>query len=179
MYPCNNATDPSRPCEPQANIDVLFTANSNSFYFTFYFINSVVNPDSTDYIDYYLEDKNYVLFGPQIASETFLYITDFTIDTDNSIWPYESFEKDEGFFAKDLAVNHPLQYGAGSYYVGFYLAKSSDSYFYKRVVQKISEVFSFVGGIIGAGTAVLFFVKYYTDFSLEVVIAGSIFKKKK
>ena len=136
-----------------------------------------MNPDSVDFIDYYLEDKNYVLFGPQIASETFLYITDFTINSDNSIWPYESETTDHGFFVKDLAVNHPYQYSQGNYYVGFYLAKSSDSYFYKRVVQKISEVFSFVGGIIGACSAVLFFVHYYTDFSLEVIIASSIFKK--
>lgn len=54
VYPCNNATDPSRPCESQSAVDALFAANYNSFYFTFYFINSVVNPDSTDYIDYYL-----------------------------------------------------------------------------------------------------------------------------
>ena len=50
--------------------------------------------------------------------------------------------------------------------MGFYVEKSTDSHHYKRTVQKISEVFSFVGGIIGAGTAVLFFLNYYTDFSL-------------
>lgn len=63
--------------------------------------------------------------------------------------------------------------------MGFYVEKSTDSHHYKRTVQKISEVFSFVGGIIGAGTAVLFFLNYYTDFSLEVIIASSLFKKKK
>ena len=176
VYPCNNATDPSRPCASQAEVDSLFAANYNNFYFTFYFINTVVNPDSTDFVDYYLEDKNYVLFGTQIASETYLYVTDFTIDTDNSIWPYENFIKDKGFFAQDLAVNHPVQYGY--YYVGFYIAKSSDSYTYKRVVQKISEVFSFVGGIIGACSAIFFFIHNYTEFSLEVIIASSVFKKK-
>ena len=120
-----------------------------------------------------------MLFGPQVAAQTMLYITDYTIDTDNSIWPFESFVQETGFFAKDLAVNHPLQYSAGNYYVGFYLAKSSDSYHYKRVVLKISEVFSFIGGIIGAVFAVLFFLKNFTDFSLETVIASTVFRKKK
>ena len=40
-------------------------------------------------------------------------------------------------------------------------------------------MFSFVGGIIGACSAVLFFIHYYTDFSLELIIASSIFKKKR
>ena len=63
--------------------------------------------------------------------------------------------------------------------MSFFISKSSDSYTYNRVVQKVSEVFSFVGGIIGACSAVLFFLHNYTDFSLEVMIASSVFKKKK
>ena len=74
---------------------------------------------------------------------------------------------------------HPYQYSTGMPYLGFYVTKSSDSYTYNRVVQKVSEVFSFVGGIIGACSAVLFFLHNYTDFSLEVMIASSVFKRKK
>jgi len=54
VYPCDNATEPSRPCATPAEIDALFVSNYNSFYFTLYTINEIVNPDSTDYIDYYL-----------------------------------------------------------------------------------------------------------------------------
>lgn len=54
VYPCNNATDPSRPCASQSEIDALFAANGNNLYFTYYFINTVINPDNPHYIDYYL-----------------------------------------------------------------------------------------------------------------------------
>lgn len=88
VYPCNNATDPNRPCATQTEIDAYFNAKSHNFFFTFYFINPVVNPGSTDYIKYYLEDKNYVQFGSQQACEAYLYITDYTINTDDSILPF-------------------------------------------------------------------------------------------
>lgn len=54
VYPCNNATDPSRPCAPQADIDQMFADNGDYFYFTFYFINTVINPDNPTYKSFYL-----------------------------------------------------------------------------------------------------------------------------
>ena len=47
-----------------------------------------------------------------------------------------------------------------------------------RVVQKVSEVFSFIGGIVGAVSGLLFVINKYTDFSLEVMIARVIFRGK-
>lgn len=94
-----------------------------------------------------------------------MYLTDYTINTDYSIWPYSDIKSDAGFLAQDLAVNHPYQVGSKSSYVSFYIAKSSDSMVYTREVQKISSVFSFMGGLIGAVSAVLFIIHSYTGFS--------------
>jgi hypothetical protein len=49
---------------------------------------------------------------------------------------------------------------------------------YTREVQKLSAVFSFMGGMIGAVSAVLFVIKIYTSLSFEFSIAFEIFKKK-
>jgi hypothetical protein len=46
-------------------------------------------------------------------------------------------------------------------------------------VQKISAVFSYIGGLVGAVTALLFLIKSYTDSSLEVTIGLSLFDKEK
>jgi hypothetical protein len=54
--------------------------------------------------------------------------------------------------------------------------KSHSSLVYTREVQKISVVFSYIGGLVGAITAFLFLVKSYTDSSLEVNIGISLFK---
>jgi hypothetical protein len=77
-------------------------------------------------------------------------------------------------------VNHP--YGvvtAESPLASIYFAKSSNSLVYNRQVQKISAVFSYIGGLIGAITAVLFLIKAYTDISLEVSIGIKLFQVTK
>jgi hypothetical protein len=90
VSPCNNATDPNRPCASQAEIDQLFLDHGDWFYFTFYYINTIVNPDQPTYKSYYLEDTAYVIFGKQMGVESYLYFADFDIQTDYSIWPFES-----------------------------------------------------------------------------------------
>ena len=72
--------------------------------------------------------------------------------------------------------NYPYQASDGWGYVNFWIAKSTNSYTYKREVQKVSEVLSFIGGIIGAVSAILFIINIYTDFSFEVAIASELFK---
>ena len=57
-----------------------------------------------------------------------------------------------------------------------FLTKSTNSFVYKREVQKISSVFSFMGGMIGAVSAVLFIIKLYTNFSFEISIAQELFE---
>ena len=75
----------------------------------------------------------------------------------------------------DPVVNHPHQTVEGGNYAKFIFAKSSNSITYTREVQKISSVFSFIGGMISAVSAVLFFIRAYTSFSFEISIALSIF----
>jgi hypothetical protein len=57
------------------------------------------------------------------------------------------------------------------------LAKSLNSIVYNRQVQKISAVFSYIGGLVGAITALLFLVKSYTDSSLEISIGIKLFEE--
>lgn len=54
LHPCSNDTDPLRPCAPHEQLDSFFLANGQWNYFTFYYINSVVNPDQPEYKEYYL-----------------------------------------------------------------------------------------------------------------------------
>lgn len=49
---------------------------------------------------------------------------------------------------------------------------------YTRNVRKISNVLSFIGGIISALLAVLFIMNSYTTFAFEVSIASEIFSAK-
>lgn len=93
MNPCQNSTDPLRPCAPQSEIDALF-ASSSYFYFTFYFLNPLINPAEKEYKSYYLEEKSYVIFGEETGSEAYVSFADYTVNTDESIWPYTDVRKD-------------------------------------------------------------------------------------
>jgi hypothetical protein len=131
VYPCNNATDPSRPCASQEEIDQVFADNSDYFYFTFYFINTVINPDNPVYKSYYLEDEVYVIFGKELGTETRLYFSDFTINTDYSIWPFSDDVTDIGFMAESLNTQHPYAITQpGTAYVGMYINKDARSLIY-------------------------------------------------
>lgn len=120
---------------------------------------------------------SYVIFGSGLGSETFLYFTDYTVSTDYSIWPYSSIAEDKGCMVEDLAVNHNFQTNINGTFVTFYLAKSSNSIIYTREVQKASAVFSFIGGMIGAISAVFFIVKVYTNVAFEFSISFELFKR--
>ncbi len=102
-------------------------------------------------------------------------MADFTITTDNSIWPYSDYTVDTGGIIQNKATNHPFSYSNYSGYANIYFSKSPNSIYITREVQKISAVFSYIGGLVGALTAVLFLLKKYTDLSFEVAIAKSLF----
>jgi predicted membrane protein len=80
---------------------------------------------------------------------------------------------------QNLPTTHPYSITADNnvYYVVFGVAKSPNSIFISREVQKISTVFSFIGGLIGAIMAALFIINSYTSFAFELSIALSIFKR--
>jgi hypothetical protein len=67
--------------------------------------------------------------------------------------PYKTLEKTFNVGEKDT-------------YARVYLTKSPHSYKYKREVQKLSAVLSYIGGLVGAVSALLFIIKIYTDISL-------------
>lgn len=63
-------------------------------------------------------------------------------------------------------------------YVYFDLKKSAESTVFTRNVRKISNVLSFIGGIISALLTSLFIMNSYTAFAFEVSIAAEIFSVK-
>lgn len=175
--PCDNYTSGGR-CAPQADIDSLFTIHKN-FYLNFNYINTVINPDQQNFMSYYVETTDYVIFSSTIGSESYLYFSDYTINTDDSILPFEHILTKTGSIVEDKALSHPFAVTPYAALARIYLVRSSNSLTYQRQVQKISAVLSYMGGLVGAITALLFLIKSYTDTSLEVAIGLSLFEMTK
>ncbi len=93
--------------------------------------------------------------------------------------PFTTNSIKQGLIVEERAVAQPYKVPPGAPYVAIFLQKSANSLVYTREVQKISAVFSYIGGLVGAITALLFLVKSYTDSSLEVTIGLSLFDKEK
>lgn len=84
---CKNSTDPSRPCAPQSEIDDYLTQNG-PIYFTPFFINPLINPQTRDYLKLYMEDRYYTMFGVDYGMEMYIFNAGYQITTDESILPF-------------------------------------------------------------------------------------------
>jgi hypothetical protein len=52
------------------------------FYSALYFVNPLINPESKDYLDYYIEDRNFITFTKTQAGQSMGYVQEFAIETD-------------------------------------------------------------------------------------------------
>jgi hypothetical protein len=59
-----------------------------------------------------------------VGSTQHVYFTDYTVKTDNSIWPFESWTTDQEALVESLSINHPFQAVPNGIYAHIYLAKS-------------------------------------------------------
>ena len=110
--------------------------------------------------------------------ETYLYLAEYRITTDKSIWPYSSIDEMSGLYAEDIDKQKSFyKVSPGSPFMTYYIVKSPRTVSVERSVSKISAVFSFIGGLIGAIFAALFIIKEYTSFSFSTNLAINLFRK--
>lgn len=100
-----------------------------------------------------------------------LYLNEFSIESDNSIWPFSDIVQDKAYYFDFNPILYPFVISNQTSYASFYIMKDPTQHSYIRSVQKIFVVFSFMGGLIGAVMAGLFIVNTYTTFAFEVALA--------
>ena len=71
------------------------TSNAN-FILNFYFVNVLINPSNPEEVSYYLEDRNYVPFNFAYGGEVKLYMSRYSILTDEQILPFEDTRMSQG-----------------------------------------------------------------------------------
>ncbi len=78
----------SSTCANTNEID-SFIENNEGVTANFYYINPVINAGDIEYLNYYLEDSNYFTFNTVTGINANLYFSDYSIETDHSIFPWE------------------------------------------------------------------------------------------
>lgn len=91
----------TKNCRPQADFDAWVAANG-TFSFDFYFANTLLNPDQVKPITTFFQDKEYTVFSTTLYTETNIYVRDYLMETDNSIFPWTDPQDVTGFVV-DLA----------------------------------------------------------------------------
>ena len=94
-----------------------------------------------------------------------LFYSEVTINSDVSIFPFQEMKTDIVTLINLNPSLHPFKVTNSQPYAIYYLRKDQASITYTRQVQKVSESFSFMGGIIGAILGLLFTLNAYTSFS--------------
>lgn len=81
MQNCSIGAGDNRTCASSTFID-NFIKSSGSVTLNYYFINTVLNPQDSQYLSYYLEDRNYFTFTRTLGMTANVFISTFTVDTD-------------------------------------------------------------------------------------------------
>jgi hypothetical protein len=63
----------------------------------------------------------------------------------------------------------------GDLYAGIYIQKSSNYITYQRQFNKIDNLFSYIGGLIGGIIGLMFIAQNYTDASYEIDIGDNLY----
>ena len=104
-------------------------AMMGQFFFSFLYVNPLINPGDSNYLSYYLDDRNYMRFTTQLGTMSSGFVKDYSIITDVSLMPYSQTVEDDGVVITDLFQNIAYQV-TNDNYASFFLMKSSHGKIY-------------------------------------------------
>lgn len=173
---CTILSGDNRTCVNSSIIDNYITTNG-PIQFNYYFLNTVINPGVNEYLGYYLEDKNYFTFTRSLGTTANLFISNYNILTDKSLWPVSVYNEDNGGIVYESAQT--FVYTPSTDYIKLYIRKSSLSLTINRSFKKYDETLSYIGGLFSMILVCLIGINKYNQYSYEMEIASNIYKYKK
>lgn len=126
-----------------------------------YYVNTVINAGSQDYLSYYFEDKNIIKVNLNQGAEANYYFTKYSLETDESILPMTNSHIDEGVYVDTEVIPsfYPISSStAPKSLAKIYFRKAPDVYTITRSFQKLDDTLSYIGGLFGI--IVLFFLSF-------------------
>ena len=91
------------------------------------YINPVINPNQQNFISHYVDGYDFLMFSKDTASRYWLRFADYTINSDNSIWPFKTNSVKQGLIVEEKLSSQPYKVTPGLSYAAIYMAKSANS----------------------------------------------------
>jgi hypothetical protein len=172
---CDPLLDPTRPC---ANFTMMqkLEAQVGQFILTQFFVNPLLNPGSQEYIDYYVEDTNFVAFTSKMGTYSNAYVQDYKIITDESILPFAEQREDAGLIITEPFQNLNFEVTT-NFLAQLFFYKSNTLVTFNRSFYKIDEFFSYVGGLVGVITGAMILLRAYNQANFEISLARDLLEK--
>jgi hypothetical protein len=165
---CNNAINPK--CASSAYISGLLSA-MGSFTLAVPVVNTIVNANDQEYMQIYIEDRNYYYFTTSYGVRVAASIEQNEINTDTSIMPYSVSKIEYITTIPNLFTSQNVEVGPNNLYAQVSFSKSSSTTVYSRSFNKIDSFFSYIGGLLGSALAIFFLLKSYSEMSFLIELA--------
>lgn len=119
------------------------------------------------------------MINGQFSVDTNLYISQYEIETDESLWPISDIQITKGIYidrsAKEEFI-HSVQDGT---LARFYVRKSDQKLKIVRSYRKLDDMFSYLGGLFGLlAVAFGFVITHYNKCCFQLEMSNKIFKKE-
>ena len=76
---CNNTSNATRPCANSSVLDTFLSPELGVYTLSIYAVNPIINPGSTDYLDWEVDDSTSLTFSFQQGSMLSSTLEDYTI----------------------------------------------------------------------------------------------------
>lgn len=97
-----------------------------------------------------------------------LYYSEYSIETDHSIFPWASTSTDDGVINIEPTNSQVFSVLNTTTYAKIYLRKSSERLDVSRSFQKLDQTLSYIGGLLGTVILLLVIISLYSQFCYEI-----------
>ena len=118
---------------------------------------------------------NYFPFSTTDGINANVFLSTYTITTDQSIYPVEDILNETGAVVSDLAQIHNFEVRQDEY-LKVYLRKSSTDILVERSFRKADDTLSYIGGLFSAILAIMFLFSFYNEASYELEVAQNMYR---
>ena len=91
------------------------------------YINPVINPNQQNFISHYVDGYDFLMFSKETGSRYWIRFADYTINSDNSIWPFTTNSIKQGLIVEDKARSQAYKVDRLLPNAAIYMAKSANS----------------------------------------------------
>jgi hypothetical protein len=143
--------------------------NQQTFKLSVYFANPVIDASEKQYLEYVLEDTNYFEFTNMVGVSSQIFLTEYEVNTDNSIYPepFKDVTTEKGLTLSERPVVSNFEIINTDEFVRLYLKKSDLIQQFDRSYTRFDSTLAYLGGLFGMALIFFYGMKAFSEYAYE------------